>query len=369
MTALIHVLGSDIPHHNQTVLSFFNDVLSPRLLSPDLTREFYVVSRDSALAHRFPQLNIRCFASKKQIAQVLRQQAHRQPEPHFILHGQFNILLWLYLLVGFIRPKQVSWHIWGADLYEDSTDWRFRLFYRLRRIAQGRVGRVFATRGDLNYYHQRHPAIAQQLLYFPTKMDPALTGGVRNWTPAEPLNILVGNSGDRSNRHIDALREIKQQFGEHVRVQIPLGYPANNDAYISEIRHCAETLYPDGQVTLLTEQIPFNTYLDLLAQCDLGYFLFERQQGIGTLCLLIQNGVPFVLSRKNPFGQDLQEQHVPVLFSGEIISSAQIQAAQRALGKLDRQRIGFFNPNYIQGWALALQQAAGQTTPSSGEKA
>ncbi|MBE2899044.1 TDP-N-acetylfucosamine:lipid II N-acetylfucosaminyltransferase [Pasteurellaceae bacterium 20609_3] len=351
MMTIYHVLGSHIEHHNKTVLDFFANTLI-NTVEPNLCRHVLMVGH----VGEYPALNITHFDSKKAIAAHLRQLAKREKDAFFFFHGQFNPYIWLDIATHRLPAARLGWHIWGGDLYEASTALQFRLFYPLRRLAQRKLRHVYATVGDLAVFKRLNPNAQAHTLYFPTKMSNALPENTREGEGT--LTILLGNSGDPTNRHLEALDAIQSAVGDAARVIIPMGYPEHNQAYIEHVRERANALFASNVVTILEEKLAFSDYLNLLQRCDVGYFNFARQQGVGTICLLIDMNIPLVLHPSNPFCLDMQAQGVAYLTPEQLNPEAIAQAKVR-LQQLDKRHIAFFPPNYVQGWQDALEALQG----------
>lgn len=354
MNAIYHILGADIPHHNRQVLAFFQAELLPKLANQN--HHFYVVGEER-LKEDFPSLAVATFSSKKAIAQAVVV-AHRDLKAQFVLHGQFNFWLWAAIWTGKLPACRCYWHIWGADLYEEARGWKARLAYAFRRQVQRKLPIFWGTQGDLQFARQHlgREGERDRQLYFPTKMSAVVdreADRVENRAD-QRLTILLGNSGDHSNRHLEALARLRQQFGEQVRIIIPMGYPANNHAYIEEVWTQAVKIFPQNAVEILTQKLTFEQYEKVLAECDLGYFNFKRQQGIGTICLLLARNIPVVLAPENPFILDMKASGVPFL-SGEF-SLAQVAEVRQALQLFDKRQIAFFYPNYVGQWLTLLAE-------------
>lgn len=140
---------------------------------------------------------------------------------------------------------------------------------------------MFATRGDLSYFARQHPSIRGELLYFPTRMNPALNTMAKERQRAGKLTILVGNSGDRSNEHVAALRAVYQQFGDTVNVVVPMGYPANNQAYIDEVRQAGLALFSAENLQILSEKWNLMPILRCFVSATSAILFLPANRGLG----------------------------------------------------------------------------------------
>ena len=209
-----------------------------------------------------------------------------------ILHGLFSTHL-LYILA--LQPwllKKCHWVIWGGDLYvhqAEVKDWRWRKNEVFRRLVIQRLGYLLTyIPGDVVLARQWYGATGQHqecLMYtsniFKDLVIPPKTDSV--------INILVGNSADPTNNHLEVFEKLAAYKSENMMIYCPLSYGGIDGNYAKQIAEKGTAMFGDRFVAL-TDFMPFRKYLEFLGQIDIAVFAHKRQQGMGNTITLLGLG-------------------------------------------------------------------------------
>jgi len=209
-----------------------------------------------------------------------------------ILHGLFSSHL-LYVLA--LQPwllKKCHWVIWGGDLYVHQAEvkdlrWKKNEFFR--RLVIQRLGYLLTyIPGDVALARQWYGATGQYqecLMYtsniFKELVIPPKTGSV--------VNILVGNSADPTNNHLEVFEKLAAFKSENIMIYCPLSYGGVDNDYVKQIAEKGRAMFGDRFVAL-TDFMPFSKYLAFLGQIDIAVFAHKRQQGMGNTITLLGLG-------------------------------------------------------------------------------
>lgn len=103
----------------------------------------------------------------------------------------------------------------------------------------------------------------------------------------QPLKILVGNSATKENQHIEVYKMLSKFKNENIEVYSSLAY--GDEVYKKEVINAGRRLLGDKFVPI-TEFTPYDEYLKILSDIDVGIFNNNRQQALGNIYLLIKMG-------------------------------------------------------------------------------
>lgn len=211
-----------------------------------------------------------------------------------MLHGLFNIRVVLVLaLCPWVLPK-CHWIIWGGDLYQfrkAGYTWQSRINEALRRFVIRKVGHLVTyIEGDVELARQWYGAKGtyhECIMYLSNVIDPKVTAEAAPASDHDGLNILLGNSADPSNNHIEALERLLPFKARPLKIFAPLSYGDKNHA--KKVISQGKAWFGDKFVPM-TDFMPFEQYLEFLKSLDIAIFNHQRQQAMGNTITLLGMG-------------------------------------------------------------------------------
>ena len=115
-----------------------------------------------------------------------------------------------------------------------------------------------------------------------------------NCTIAKGRNILVGNSGDMTNNHLDIFEVLKNMNLSGRKIFVPLSYSGTKQ-YKDLVKNKGRDYWGDDFIPL-ENFMQYDEYLQILNSCGIRIFGHERQQAMGNIKIAWEQGCKIFLS-------------------------------------------------------------------------
>ena len=208
---------------------------------------------------------------------------------HYLPYGP-SLLIWS-ILPKVIRKS--TWIIWGGDVSinrDKNKSFINQLYEILRKVLIPKFKEIasFIEEDSIEAMkiYKFNPKY-NQILY-PIPFDHEC---YENFTKTENqpyVSILIGNSGDPSNFHLEALSMVERFKSKNIKVFCPLSYYYDYQYINKVIKYGYMVL---GEVfTPMTELLPVKEYSYFLTKIDIAIMNHNRQQGLGNILPLLYLG-------------------------------------------------------------------------------
>lgn len=292
--------------------------------------EYVIISEDNSPNFRYIKLKERILVIKSSDFISYLNTGHFDA---LIIHGLRTTILNLLPLIN--KHVIVIWKAWGFDIYTSphilDPFIKLELYKPLtkRAIRKPLLSRLRELHGFIFYLqHKRfiHRAISRinlfsgvlqceydmmsklnyfkaERIYYPYI---SLTSCPQDDYSSPGPNILVGNSNDPSNNHLDIFEVLKQaDIGQRI-IYCPLNYGGSNE-YKQRVINAGKQYWGDAFVPLTT-YLPQEEYFQIIKSCSITIFNHERQQALGNISSALANGCSIYLSQTSVNYRELSQE-------------------------------------------------------------
>lgn len=188
--------------------------------------------------------------------------------------------------------RRTVWKIWGADLYfynkkKNSTE-RIYEFFR-KQIVKHFPYIIAPIEGDYLLAKEVYKAKARYLMaVYPLPVHIDQLSLINDEEIKANRNILVGNSGNEANNHIQILQELSILKDEDINIICPLSYGGASD-YVEKVVSIGRSIFGTKFKPLL-KLLPPHEYNKILDTCSVAIMNHSRQQGLGSIFPLLYAG-------------------------------------------------------------------------------